>query len=111
MPRPVERSVTSTDTSEEADDATATDTSEEVDDVTSTDAPEEVDEDTGPNLTGRIVVTWFELTLIATIGGALAGMVGGIPQIVVYTFTTIVSVAVLFYNINELIKDHVAAVA
>jgi len=79
--------------------------------VTSTDTSDETDDDSGPNLVGRILVTWFELTLIATFGGALGGMVGGIPQIVVYTLTTIVSVAVLFYNINELIREHVAAVA
>ena len=78
-------------------------------DVTSTDTSDETDDATGPNLVGRIIVAWFELTLVATVGGALAGTVSGIPQIVVYTVTTIVSVAVLFYNVNELVREHVAA--
>jgi hypothetical protein len=77
--------------------------------VTSTDTSDDAEEASGPNLVGRILVTWFELTLVATIGGALGGMVGGIPQIVVYTVTTIVSVAVLFYNVDQLISEHVAA--
>jgi hypothetical protein len=57
-----------------------------------------------PHLGSRIVVTWVELTGAGLAGGILGTTVGGPPGLVVYFATTLVSVAILFYNVNELIR-------
>lgn len=52
-------------------------------------------------LLSRIVVTWVELTLVGFAGAALAGSTSGPPQFVVFFATTLVTVAVLFYNVDR----------
>ena len=64
-----------------------------------------------PNLGSRIVVTWAELTVAGLAGGALGTSVGGPPGLVVYFATTLVSVAILLYNVDELIQRSVAHAA
>ena len=58
-----------------------------------------------PRLLSRIVVTWVELTVVGFGGGAIGTSIGGPPGLVIYFVTTLVSVGVLFYNVNELIKQ------
>ena len=62
-----------------------------------------------PNLGSRIVVTWAELTVVGLAGGILGTTVGGPPALVVYFATTLLSVGVLLYNVNELIRQWVTA--
>ena len=62
-----------------------------------------------PNLGSRIVVTWAELTVVGLAGGILGTTVGGPPALVVYFGTTLLSVAILLYNVNELIRQWVTA--
>lgn len=52
-------------------------------------------------LLSRIVVTWVELTFVGFAGAALAGSTSGPPQFVVFFATTLVTVAVLFYNVDR----------
>ncbi|WP_225336316.1 hypothetical protein [Halomicrobium urmianum] len=59
----------------------------------------------GPNLGSRILVTWVELTVVGLIGGVVGTSLGGPPALVVYFATTLLSVAVLFHNVNELIRE------
>lgn len=61
-----------------------------------------------PNLGSRIVVTWAELTVAGLAGGIVGTTVGGPPALVVYFATTLVSVAILLYNVNTLIQRSVA---
>lgn len=61
-----------------------------------------------PKLGSRIVVTWVELTVAGLLGGVLGTTVGGPPALVVYFATTLASVAILLYNINELVQRAVA---
>ncbi len=61
-----------------------------------------------PRLLSRIVVTWVELTVIGFGGGAIGTSIGGPPGLIIYFSTTLVSVGVLFYNVNELIKQWIA---
>ncbi|WP_254768610.1 hypothetical protein [Salinilacihabitans rarus] len=63
----------------------------------------------GPHLGSRVLVTWFELTLVGLVGGALGTTVGGPPGFVIYLTTTLLSVAVLFYNVNELVAARLRA--
>lgn len=62
-----------------------------------------------PQLGSRIVVTWAELTVLGLAGGALGTTIGGPPALVVYFATTLLSVAILLYNVNELVQRTVAA--
>lgn len=57
-----------------------------------------------PQLMSRVVVTWLELTFVGLTGGILGTAVGGPPGLIVYFATTLISVGVIFYNVNELIK-------
>ena len=57
-----------------------------------------------PRLGPRILVTWIELTLVGLTGTLLGAAVGGPPGFIIYLLTTLVTVGVLFYNVNELIK-------
>ena len=61
-----------------------------------------------PQLLSRIVVTWVELTLVGLAGGILGTAVGGPVGLITYFVTTLISVGVLFHNINELIKRYIA---
>ena len=65
---------------------------------------------TGPStlLASRIFVTWVELVVVGFGGTALAGAVSGPPELIIYFATTLVTVAVLLYNIDQLIQQQVA---
>ncbi|WP_049936141.1 hypothetical protein [Haloplanus natans] len=60
-------------------------------------------------LGSRILVTWIELTVVGITGGLLGDAVGGPPGFIVYLLTTLVTVAILFYNVNELVAWWVRA--
>ncbi len=62
-----------------------------------------------PNLGSRIVVTWAELTVLGLGGGILGTTVGGPPALVVYFATTLLSVAILLYNVNVLVQRSIDA--
>lgn len=53
----------------------------------------------------RILVTWVELTLVGFVGAALGSAISGPPRLVVFLATTLLSVAVLFYNVDRLVRD------
>lgn len=57
-----------------------------------------------PQLVSRIAVTWIELTAVGLAGGIFGSSVGGPPGLIIYFITTLISVGVIFYNVNELIK-------
>ena len=60
-----------------------------------------------PQLLSRIIVTWIELTIVGLAGGILGPTVGGPLGLIAYLVTTLISVGVLFYNINELIERRI----
>lgn len=62
-----------------------------------------------PRLGTRILVTWLELTLTGLVGAFVGTSVGGVPAFVVYLATTLLSVGILFHNVNELVKAWVIA--
>lgn len=64
--------------------------------------------DTDPQLLSRILVTWLEVTVVGLTGGVLGTSVGGPPGLIVYLVTTLLSLGILFYNVNELIKRWIA---
>lgn len=70
----------------------------------SNNAPRGADSPSAPRLGPRVLVTWIELTLVGLTGTLLGATVGGPPGFIIYLFTTLVTVGVLFYNVNELIK-------
>lgn len=57
-----------------------------------------------PRLGSRILVTWIELTVVGITGGLLGATVGGPPGFVIYLATTLLTVGIIFYNVNELVK-------
>lgn len=57
------------------------------------------------HLGSRILVTWLELTLVGITGGILGATIGGPPGFIIYLATSLLTVAVLFYNINKLFKS------
>lgn len=65
--------------------------------------------DSKTRLLSRIVVTWIELTVVGLGGGVIGTSIGGPPGLIIYFSTTLVSVGVLFYNVNELIKQWIAS--
>nr|WP_254547285.1 hypothetical protein [Halomarina sp. BND7] len=64
-----------------------------------------------PRLLSRIIVTWIELTVVGVGGGAIGTSIGGPPGLITYFVTTLLSVGILFYNVNELIKHWVSSYA
>jgi len=56
-------------------------------------------------LASRVFVTWVELVAVGFAGSALSGATSGPPQLVVYLATTLLSVGVLFYNVDRLVQD------
>jgi hypothetical protein len=62
-----------------------------------------------PQLGSRILVTWIELTVVGITGGLLGDAVGGPPGFIVYLLTTLLTVAILFYNVNALVAWWVRA--
>ncbi|SHL59153.1 hypothetical protein SAMN05444342_4187 [Haladaptatus paucihalophilus DX253] len=63
---------------------------------------------TKPQLASRIVVTWVELTLVGLVGGIIGTSIGGPPGLIVYFITTLASVGIVFYNVNQLIQQWIA---
>nr|WP_312911510.1 hypothetical protein [Natronosalvus caseinilyticus] len=61
-------------------------------------------ESSPPRLGSRVLLTWLELTVVGITGGILGATVGGPPGFVIYLTTTLLTVAVIFHNVNELIK-------
>ncbi|WP_227014842.1 hypothetical protein [Natronorubrum aibiense] len=61
-------------------------------------------ESSPPRLGSRILVTWIELTVVGITGGILGATVGGPPGFVIYLTTTLLTVGIIFYNVNELVK-------
>lgn len=67
-------------------------------------------DDTGrPLLLSRVLVTWLELTVVGFVGIALSGATTGPPRLVVYLATTLLSVGVLLFNVDRLVRDRLAA--
>lgn len=64
-----------------------------------------------PRLGSRILVTWVELTAVGITGGILGDVVGGPPGFIVYLLTTLVTIGILFYNVNALVVWWVRAAA
>lgn len=62
-----------------------------------------------PSLGSRILVTWAGLTTVGVFGGLLSATVEGPVGFIVYLSLSLASVAVLLYNVNELVKGWVAA--
>ena len=62
-------------------------------------------------LASRAFVTWAQLVVVGFAGSALGGATSGPPQLVVYLATTLLSVGVLFYNIDQLIQARASAAA
>jgi len=60
-----------------------------------------------PLLASRIFVTWVELVVVGFGGTALAGVVSGPPELIIYFATTLVTVAVLLYNVDQLIQQRI----
>jgi hypothetical protein len=60
-------------------------------------------ESPNPRLGSRIVVTWIELTVVGITGGVVGDAVGGPPGFIVYLLTTLLTVAILFHNVNALV--------
>jgi hypothetical protein len=54
-------------------------------------------------LLSRILVTWFGLVAIGFTGALVGGNTSGPPQFVAYLVTTLLSVAVLLYNVDRLV--------
>ncbi|SFS10217.1 hypothetical protein SAMN05216559_3683 [Halomicrobium zhouii] len=58
-------------------------------------------------LLSRILVTWIELTVVGTVGGLVGTTLGGPPGFIVYLGTTLLSVGVLLYNVDQLVAARV----
>lgn len=56
-----------------------------------------------PHLLSRILITWGELVVVGFAGAALGGATSGPPQLVVYFGTILASVAVLLFNVDQLV--------
>jgi hypothetical protein len=54
-------------------------------------------------------MTWVELTVAGFAGAAVGGAASGPPQLVVYLATTLVSVGILLYNVDRLVRAHLDA--
>jgi len=59
-------------------------------------------------LVSRVLVTWLELTVVGLAGAFLGGTVGGLGAFVVYLATTLLSVGILFHNVNALVTARLA---
>lgn len=58
-----------------------------------------------PRLVSRVLLTWIEVTVVGITGGLLGGAVGGPPGFIVYLVTTLLTIGLIFHNVNELIKS------
>lgn len=88
----------------------ATESTAEVAESTgSTTAPTSPPTSQPPSLGSRILITWAGLTAVTVIGGFLSSALSGPVGFIVYLATSLAVVAVLLYNVNELVKDWIAA--
>lgn len=62
-----------------------------------------------PKLVSRVLVTWIELTVIGISGGLLGAAVGGPPGFIIYLATTLLTVGIIFHNVNQIVKEWVQA--
>lgn len=62
-----------------------------------------------PRLSSRILMTWVELMIVGIVGGLVGTTIGGAPGFIVSLTTTLLTVGIIFYNVNELIKDWIQA--
>lgn len=72
-----------------------------------TQAEPDASDPSSPRLVSRVLVTWIELTVVGITGGLLGATVGGPPGFIIYLTTTLLTVGIIFYNVNELIKKWV----
>jgi hypothetical protein len=54
-------------------------------------------------LLSRVLITWAELLAVGFAGAALGGAASGPPQLIVYFATILASVAVVMYNVDQLV--------
>lgn len=64
-----------------------------------------LDDSSSPNLLSRILVTWIELTVVAITGGLAGASIGGPVGFILSLATALLTVAIVFHNVNELIKE------
>ncbi|SFC09198.1 hypothetical protein SAMN05444422_104220 [Halobiforma haloterrestris] len=64
---------------------------------------------TPPRLSSRILMTWFELTLVGLAGGFLGAAVEGPPGFVIYLAASLLTVGIVLHNVNELVKGWLRA--
>ncbi|EMA51564.1 hypothetical protein [Halococcus thailandensis] len=64
-----------------------------------------LDDRSTPNLLSRILVTWIELTVVAITGGLAGASIGGPVGFILSLATTLLTVAIVFHNVNELVKE------
>lgn len=62
-----------------------------------------------PRLVSRVLVTWIEVTVVGITGGLLGATVGGPPGFVIYLATTLLTIGIIFYNVNELVQGWLRA--
>ncbi|MFC7132443.1 MULTISPECIES: hypothetical protein [Salinibaculum] len=55
-------------------------------------------------LLSRILVTWAEIMFVGFAGAAIAGSTSGPPQLVVYLAATLLTVGLLLYNVDVLVR-------
>jgi FtsH-binding integral membrane protein len=63
-----------------------------------------------PRLSSRILMTWVELMIVGIVGGLVGTTIGGAPGFIVSLTTTLLTVGIIFYNVNELIKNWIQAI-
>ena len=62
-----------------------------------------------PRLLSRVFVTWLELTVVGITGGLLGVTIGGPLGFIISLVTTLLTIGIIFYNVNELVKGWVGA--
>lgn len=62
-----------------------------------------------PRLLSRVLVTWIELTVVGITGGLLGVTIGGPLGFIISLITTLLTIGIIFYNVNELVKGWVRA--
>jgi hypothetical protein len=58
-----------------------------------------------PRLVSRVLVTWLELTVVGLAGAFLGAAASGPVAFVAYLATSLATVGVLLYNVNELVRS------
>lgn len=86
----------------------ATDASAPSDSAEPPDSTEDPPDPTEPRLLSRSLVTWVELVVVGFAGTALGGVVSGPPRLVVYLATTLLTVGLLMYNVDRLVRARLA---